>query len=53
MAHAAAHAVDQLAHPFVLDIGKARAQGWTPPASVDEHLAWLTRARGGEGSKTR
>lgn len=47
------YAVDQLAHPFVLDIGKARAQGWTPPASVDEHLAWLTRARGGEGSKTR
>jgi nucleoside-diphosphate-sugar epimerase len=40
------YAVDQLAHPFVLDIGKARAQGWTPPASVDEHLAWLTRARG-------
>jgi nucleoside-diphosphate-sugar epimerase len=44
------YAVDQLAHPFVLDIGRARAQGWTPAASVDEHLAWLTRA-GGRGER--
>jgi nucleoside-diphosphate-sugar epimerase len=29
------YAVDQLAHPFVLDTAKARAQGWTPPAGVD------------------
>ncbi len=40
------YAVDQLAHSFVLDIGKARTQGWAPPASVEEHLAWLTRGRG-------
>lgn len=46
------YAVDQLAHPFVLDTAKARAQGWTPPAGVDEHLAWLSGQRGRGESPT-
>jgi nucleoside-diphosphate-sugar epimerase len=46
------YAVDQLAHPFVLDTAKARAQGWTPSDDVDEHLARLRRARGREESRT-
>ena len=39
------YAVDQLAHPFVLDTGKAQAQGWAPTADVHEHLAWLAIQR--------
>jgi hypothetical protein len=39
------YAVDQLAHPFVLDTGKAHAQGWAPTADIHEHLAWLATQR--------
>ncbi|MCC3776419.1 NAD(P)-dependent oxidoreductase [Streptomyces sp. UNOB3_S3] len=33
------YAVDQLAHPVVLDTGKARAQGWLPRRTLDDYLA--------------
>lgn len=33
------YAVDQLAHPVVLDTGKARARGWLPRHGLDDYLA--------------
>ena len=44
------YAVDQLAHPFVLDITRARSQGFRPPGHVEEHLAWLAKQRRGNDS---
>ncbi|MFE4261246.1 NAD-dependent epimerase/dehydratase family protein [Streptomyces sp. NPDC056883] len=35
------YAVDQLAHPVVLDLTRARAQGWTPSRTLSDHLADL------------
>ncbi|MCX4626882.1 NAD(P)-dependent oxidoreductase [Streptomyces sp. NBC_01443] len=35
------YAVDQLAHPVVLDLTRARAQGWTPHRTLDDYLATL------------
>ncbi|TDU75335.1 NAD(P)-dependent oxidoreductase [Streptomyces sp. KS 21] len=35
------YAVDQLAHPVVLDLTRARSQGWTPHRTLDDHLATL------------
>ncbi|MFE9563019.1 NAD-dependent epimerase/dehydratase family protein [Streptomyces sp. NPDC006487] len=35
------YAVDQLAHPVVLDLTRARTQGWTPPRTLPDHLATL------------
>lgn len=39
------YAVDQLAHPVVLDLGRARAQGWTPHRNLADHLASVTGSR--------
>ncbi|MFF6785813.1 NAD-dependent epimerase/dehydratase family protein [Streptomyces sp. NPDC012510] len=39
------YAVDQLAHPVVLDLSRARAQGWVPRRSLDDHLARLAADR--------
>ncbi|MEU9236546.1 NAD-dependent epimerase/dehydratase family protein [Streptomyces subrutilus] len=33
------YAVDQLAHPVVLDTARARAQGWTPARTLADYLA--------------
>lgn len=35
------YAVDQLAHPVVLDLTRARAQGWNPSRTLSDHLADL------------
>ncbi|GAA1584625.1 NAD-dependent epimerase/dehydratase family protein [Streptomyces globosus] len=35
------YAVDQLAHPVVLDLARARAQGWTPRHTLDGYLSTL------------
>ncbi|MFZ3493908.1 NAD-dependent epimerase/dehydratase family protein [Streptomyces sp. 5.8] len=35
------YAVDQLAHPVVLDLTRARAQGWTPSRTLSDHLGDL------------
>ncbi len=35
------YAVDQLAHPVVLDLTRAHTQGWTPHRSLDDYLAAL------------
>lgn len=35
------YAVDQLAHPVVLDLTRARAQGWTPSRTLQDHLTTL------------
>ncbi|WP_328620010.1 NAD-dependent epimerase/dehydratase family protein [Streptomyces sp. NBC_00354] len=35
------YAVDQLAHPVVLDLTRARSQGWTPHRTLDDYLATL------------
>lgn len=35
------YAVDQLAHPVVLDLTRAHTQGWTPPRTLPDHLAAL------------
>lgn len=35
------YAVDQLAHPVVLDLTRARARGWTPSRTLSDHLAAL------------
>ncbi|GAA2621746.1 MULTISPECIES: NAD-dependent epimerase/dehydratase family protein [Streptomyces] len=37
------YAVDQLAHPVVLDLARARAQGWSPHRNLADHLASLPR----------
>lgn len=37
------YAVDQLAHPVVLDLGRARGQGWSPRHGLDGFLAGLRR----------
>ncbi|WP_314248482.1 NAD-dependent epimerase/dehydratase family protein [Streptomyces kutzneri] len=39
------YAVDQLAHPVVLDLTRARAQGWVPHRNLADHLASVTGAR--------
>ncbi|GGW23993.1 NAD-dependent epimerase/dehydratase family protein [Streptomyces xantholiticus] len=39
------YAVDQLAHPVVLDVTRARAEGWRPRRSLADYLA----AAGGPG----
>ncbi len=41
------YAVDQLAHPVVLDPARARAQGWIPHRNLADHLASVTAARRG------
>ncbi|MFI1647140.1 NAD-dependent epimerase/dehydratase family protein [Streptomyces avidinii] len=41
------YAVDQLAHLVVLDLTRARAQGWSPHRSLADHLASVTAARPG------
>lgn len=41
------YAVDQLAHPVVLDLTRARAQGWVPHRNLADHLASVTAARSG------
>ncbi|MFJ3877489.1 NAD-dependent epimerase/dehydratase family protein [Streptomyces sp. NPDC090077] len=33
------YAVDQLAHPVVLDLSRARAQGWTPRRTLEDYLS--------------
>ncbi|EFL18290.1 NAD-dependent epimerase/dehydratase family protein [Streptomyces sp. C] len=33
------YAVDQLAHPVVLDLARARAQGWTPRRTLVDYLS--------------
>ncbi|CAL9574166.1 Aurachin B dehydrogenase [Streptomyces sp. enrichment culture] len=33
------YAVDQLAHPVVLDLARARARGWAPHRTLDDYLA--------------
>ncbi|MFF1414789.1 NAD-dependent epimerase/dehydratase family protein [Streptomyces sp. NPDC058289] len=35
------YAVDQLAHPVVLDLSRARAQGWNPSRTLSDHLGDL------------
>ncbi|WP_328764134.1 MULTISPECIES: NAD-dependent epimerase/dehydratase family protein [unclassified Streptomyces] len=35
------YAVDQLAHPVVLDLTRAGAQGWTPHRTLDDYLTTL------------
>lgn len=35
------YAVDQLAHPVVLDLTRALAQGWAPLRTLSDHLATL------------
>ncbi|MEU7555721.1 NAD(P)-dependent oxidoreductase [Streptomyces sp. NPDC044571] len=35
------YAVDQLAHPVVLDLSRARGQGWSPGRTLDDYLARL------------
>ncbi|MCP3757413.1 NAD(P)-dependent oxidoreductase [Streptomyces sp. TBY4] len=35
------YAVDQLAHPVVLDLTRSRTQGWTPPRTLPDHLGDL------------
>ncbi|MET9882859.1 NAD(P)-dependent oxidoreductase [Streptomyces sp. NPDC006430] len=35
------YAVDQLAHPVVLDLTRATAQGWTPRRTLDDFLVTL------------
>ncbi|MFF3216691.1 NAD-dependent epimerase/dehydratase family protein [Streptomyces sp. NPDC002886] len=35
------YAVDQLAHPVVLDLTRSRTQGWVPPRTLSDHLAAL------------
>ncbi|MFJ4777298.1 NAD-dependent epimerase/dehydratase family protein [Streptomyces sp. NPDC088762] len=37
------YAVDQLAHPVVLDLTRARSQGWTPRRNLEDHLGALRR----------
>ncbi|MEV7521052.1 NAD(P)-dependent oxidoreductase [Streptomyces sp. NPDC091371] len=37
------YAVDQLAHPVVLDLARARAQGWTPRRTLADYTAGLSR----------
>ncbi|MFG2988498.1 NAD-dependent epimerase/dehydratase family protein [Streptomyces sp. NPDC048257] len=41
------YAVDQLAHPVVLDLTRARAQGWTPHRNLADHLDSVAAARPG------
>ncbi|GLX21222.1 NAD-dependent epimerase/dehydratase family protein [Streptomyces lavendulae] len=33
------YAVDQLAHPVVLDLARARARGWTPRRTLEDYLS--------------
>lgn len=33
------YAVDQLAHPVVLDLARARSRGWTPDRTLEDYLA--------------
>ncbi|GAA0312550.1 hypothetical protein GCM10010302_59280 [Streptomyces polychromogenes] len=33
------YAVDQLAHPVVLDLARARSRGWTPGRALEDYLA--------------
>ncbi|MFD0356652.1 NAD-dependent epimerase/dehydratase family protein [Streptomyces sp. NPDC127110] len=33
------YAVDQLAHPVVLDLSRARARGWTPRRTLEDYLS--------------
>ncbi|WP_412076378.1 NAD-dependent epimerase/dehydratase family protein [Streptomyces xanthophaeus] len=33
------YAVDQLAHPVVLDLTRSRSQGWTPRRTLEDYLA--------------
>ncbi|MFD8983149.1 NAD-dependent epimerase/dehydratase family protein [Streptomyces sp. NPDC059564] len=35
------YAVDQLSHPVVLDLTRARARGWTPARTLDDYLSSL------------
>lgn len=35
------YAVDQLSHPVVLDLTRARARGWTPARTLEDHLSSL------------
>ncbi|MFC9293399.1 NAD-dependent epimerase/dehydratase family protein [Streptomyces sp. NPDC057011] len=35
------YAVDQLAHPVVLDLTRSRARGWTPRRTLEDHLGSL------------
>ncbi|MCJ1680542.1 NAD(P)-dependent oxidoreductase [Streptomyces sp. APSN-46.1] len=37
------YAVDQLAHPVVLDLTRAYAQGWSPRRTLDDYLARAAR----------
>ncbi|MCT2590575.1 NAD(P)-dependent oxidoreductase [Streptomyces sp. N2-109] len=46
------YAVDQLAHPVVLDVSKARARGWVPRRTLAAHLATLAGGAASEGAQT-
>ncbi|MGW0391499.1 NAD-dependent epimerase/dehydratase family protein [Streptomyces sp. NPDC003042] len=39
------YALDQLAHPVVLDLSRARAQGWAPRRTLTDHLDSVRRVR--------
>ncbi|MFD7259206.1 NAD-dependent epimerase/dehydratase family protein [Streptomyces sp. NPDC059874] len=41
------YAVDQLAHPVVLDLTRARAQGWAPRRTLADYAAAVAAARRG------
>jgi hypothetical protein len=46
------YAVDQLAHTVVLDVGKARSQGWTPRRTLDDYLSLLGRPGTAGGNRS-
>ncbi|MGW9375718.1 NAD-dependent epimerase/dehydratase family protein [Streptomyces xanthophaeus] len=43
------YAVDQLAHPVVLDTARARAQGWAPARTLEDYLASVAGGAGRGG----
>ncbi|MCX4528701.1 NAD-dependent epimerase/dehydratase family protein [Streptomyces sp. NBC_01551] len=47
------YAVDQLAHPVVLDLTRARSQGWSPHRTLDDYLATAPAATGPGGVSPR
>ena len=40
------YTVDQLAHTVVLDVSRAKAQGWTPRVRLEDYLSGLVAAGG-------
>ncbi|MFC9815592.1 NAD-dependent epimerase/dehydratase family protein [Streptomyces virginiae] len=45
------YAVDQLAHPVVLDLTRARSQGWLPRRTLADHLGEVVAAGAGAVSR--